>query len=88
MFRDREARLRPDLMFEFADAAAKLVVELVLLAELRGLRGERRLDPGECLREPGDERLPGAVDTCFGVCGAALDLLEVAERGAPLESKG
>jgi hypothetical protein len=39
-----------DLAFEFADACAELVVEL-LLDELGGLRGERRLGPGEFFGE-------------------------------------
>ena len=44
-----------DLVFEFADAAAELVVELLLLAELYRLRGERRLGSGEFLGEACDE---------------------------------
>ena len=56
-----------DLTFEFADAAAELVVELLLLDESRGLPGERRFNPGEFLRELEDERLLGAGDAGFGV---------------------
>jgi hypothetical protein len=78
--RDRGTAL--DLTFEFADASAELVGKLLLLDELRGLRGERRLGPGEFLREPRDERLLGASDAGFGVRDAALDLFEVAQHGA------
>jgi hypothetical protein len=69
--RDRRPAL--DFAFEFADAGAELVVELLLLAELRGLRGERRLGPGEFLREPRDERLLGASDARFGVSDPAFE---------------
>ena len=44
-----------DLVFEFADTCAELVVELLLLAELRGLSGERLLGPGEFCGEACDE---------------------------------
>ena len=77
--RDRGAAF--EFTFEFADAAAELVVELLLLDELRGLRSERRLGPGEFFSELSDERLLGASDTRFGISNAALDLLEVAEHG-------
>jgi hypothetical protein len=71
-----------EFTFEFADAAAELVVELLLLDELRGLSGERRLGAGEFLREACDKRLLAAFDARFGVRDAALDLLKVAEHGA------
>lgn len=71
-----------DLTFEFADAAAELVVKLLLLDELGGLRGERRLGPGEFLREPRDERLLGAGGARFGVSDPGFELLEIAEDGA------
>lgn len=77
---DRGAAL--DLVFEFADAAAELVVELLLLDELRGLLCERRLGPGEFFGEPRDERLLGASDARFGVSDSAFELLEIAEYGA------
>ena len=67
--------------FEFEEATAELVVKLLLLDELRRLRGERRLGPGEFFSELSDERLLGASDTRFSISDAALDLLEVAEHG-------
>ena len=71
-----------NLVFEFADAAAEVVVELLLLDELRGLSGERCLGAGEFLREACDKRLLAAFDARFGVRDTALDLLKVAEHGA------
>ena len=56
-----------EFTFEFADAAAEMVVELLLLDELRSFSGEHRLGSGEFFRELGDERLLGASDTRFGV---------------------
>ncbi|HJQ35111.1 MAG TPA: hypothetical protein VJ866_23375 [Pyrinomonadaceae bacterium] len=58
------------------------MVELLLLDEQRSLSGERRLSSGEFFRELGDERLLGASDARFGVCDAALDLLQIAEHSA------
>lgn len=71
-----------DLVFEFTDADAELVVELLLLAELRGLLCERRLGPGEFFDEARDEGLLRASDPCLGVGDPSLDLFEVAEHGA------
>ena len=70
------------LTFEFADAGAEPVVELLLFDELRGLSGERRPGSGEFLREACDKRLLAAFDARFGVRDAALDLLYVTEQGA------
>lgn len=78
--RDRGGSL--DLVFEFADAGAELMVELLLLDELRGLAGERRLGLSEFFSESRDEGVPGASDAGFGVRDAALDLFEVAQHGA------
>ena len=50
-----DARAALDLVFEFADAGAELVVELLLLDESRGLSGERRLGSGEFFGEAVDE---------------------------------
>jgi hypothetical protein len=72
-----DSRTALDLMFEFADAGAELVVEL-LLDELDGLSAERRPGSGEFFGEPCDERVLGAFDTGFGVRDPFLDLFEVA----------
>ena len=78
----RDGGAARDLRFAFAGAAAESVGELLLLDELRGLRGERRFNPGEFCREPRDERLLGASDARFGVSDPTFELLEIAEHGA------
>jgi hypothetical protein len=68
--------------FKFTDAECEPVVELLLLDEQGSFSGERCLNAGEFFGELSDERLLGASDARFGVCDAALDLLEIAEHSA------
>jgi hypothetical protein len=71
-----------DLTFEFADAAEELVVELLLLEQLRSLVGKRRLGSGEFFGEPCDERVLGASTARFGVSDPMFELFDVAEHSA------